>query len=383
MSIAKLKSVLRNIGLVVVSTILSLLLAEWSIRTFYPQQLAVRHTTEDGLVIHPPGLTTYLTEFKQEVRFNAMGMRDKDHAKAKPPNTARILVLGDSFMEALQVAFEDSFPSLLELGLRDRLQENVEVINCAVSGWGQDDQLAYLTEIGRAFEPDLILVAMTLHNDVLDNMEERFHTLAHDKLVARPLARRPLLERKILHVKDFFASRSHLAQLLRKWKIRGEIQNAATALDGHVRELISRNGGSVDLQRGWKLTFELFKRIREVGKSMGADTAIILIPLKAQLQEDSLEEFLNSAGMSIDDVVIDKPQQEMKTFGHEANIEIIDLLPTLRKWTMEHRTSEAGASLHLHEGHWNVDGHILAAKSAVDELVRRNLVRIDGPVGPR
>ena len=371
MSIINLKSLVRNLGLLVASTMLSLLLAEWSVRTLYPQQLAVWHTTEDGLVIHPPGLITYLTEFKREIRFNAMGMRDRDHAKKKQKDTTRILVLGDSFMEALQVAFEDSFPSLLESGLREMLHRNVEVINCAVSGWGQDDQLAYLQKYGRALEPDLILVAMTLHNDVSDNMKEQFHTFAYDKLILKPVAHRSVSELKILHVKDFFASHSHLVQLLRKVKTLGEIRKLATALDEHVMQLIGRNEETEELKRGWKLTFELFKGIREVGKSMGAETAIILIPLRLQLHHESLGGFRTSGGMSTDDVAIEKPQRAMRTFGREANIDIIDLLPTLRRWTLENK-----ASLHLPEGHWNEMGHRLAAETVIKEIVEKRLITV-------
>jgi len=371
MSITNLKSLVKNLGLFVASTMLSLLVAEWSVRTLYPQQLAVWHTTEDGLVIHPPGLITYLTEFKQEIRFNAIGMRDRDHAKKKQKDTTRILVFGDSFMEALQVAFEDSFPSLLESGLHETLHRNVEVINCAVSGWGQDDQLAYLEKYGRALEPDLILVAMTLHNDVSDNMKEQFHTLAYDKLILKPVAHRSVSELKILHVKDFLASHSHLVQLLRKVKTLGEIRKLATALDGHVMQLIGRNEETEELKRGWKLTFELFKGIREMGKSMGAETAIMLIPLRLQLHDGSLDHFRTSGGMSTDDVAIDKPQQAMRTFGREANIEIIDLLPTLRRWTVENK-----ASLHLPEGHWNEKGHRLAADTIIKEIVEKRLVTV-------
>lgn len=371
MSISNLKSLSRNIGLIVISTVLSLLLAEWAVRTVYPQQLAVWHTMEDWMVIHPPGLTTYLTEFNQEVRFNAIGMRDRDHERKEGEDTIRVLVFGDSFMEALQVAFEDSFPSLLESGLREALHRNVEVINCAVSGWGQDSQLAYLEKYGRVFKPDLILVAMTLHNDVSDNMKEQFYTFADHKLIPKLAASMSVSEQRILHIKDFFASHSHLWQLMRKWKSLGEIRNSATALDKHVMQLIGKNEETEELKREWKVTFELFKRIHEVGKSMGAETAIMLIPLKIQLQDDSLDEFRTFVGMSKDDVAIEKPQQAMRAFGHEAHIEIIDLLPALRKWTVEHRTSENRTSLHLQEGHWNVNGHSLAAKIAVEELVRK------------
>src|SRR5437016_3856823 len=357
MSIKNLKSLARNLGLFVASTMLSLLVAEWSVRTLYPQQLAVWYTTEDGLAIHPPGLITYLTESKQEIRFNASGMRDRDHAKKKQKDTTRILVFGDSFMEALQVAFEDSFPSLLESGLRKALHRNVEVINCAVSGWGQDDQLAYLQKYGRALEPDLILVAMTLHNDVSDNMREQFHTLAHDKLILKPVATMSVSELKVLHVKGFFASHSHLWQLLRKVKSLREMRSVAAALDKHVMQLIGRSEETEELKRGWKLTFELFKGIREVGKSMGAETAIMLIPLRLQLQDD--------------DIAIEKPQQAMRTFGREANIDIIDLLPILRRWTLENK-----ASLHLPDGHWNEKGHRLAADTVVKQIVEKRLVTV-------
>ena len=75
--------------------------------------------------------------------------------------------------------------------------------------------------------------------------------------------------------------------------------------------------------------------------------------------------------MSTDDVAIEKPQRAMRTFGREANIEIIDLLPTLRRWTLENK-----ASLHLQDGHWNEKGHRLAADTVVKEIVERRLVTV-------
>jgi hypothetical protein len=382
MPIARSKNLRRNLALLATSTLLSLLLAEALVRIVYPQQLAVWHTMRDGLVIHPPGLVTYLTEFKQEARFNAFGMRDQEHATRKPKGAARILVLGDSFMEALQVAFEDSFPSLVESGLRDKLNRNIEVINCAVSGWGQDDQLAYLRKNGRAFEPDLILVAMTLHNDVLDNLRERFHTLTDGKLSQKPVARLSESEFRILQLKGFFASHSHLWQLLRKLKTRRETRTLAAALDKHVAYLIGKNEEPKDLERGWTLTFALFKEIRDVAESMGARTAIMLIPLKLQLQEDALANFRAVAGISAGDLAIDKPQQAMRVFGHKAQIEIIDLLPDLRHWAIAHGASESKASLHLQEGHWNEIGHRLAASIAVKAIIERRLVQAIPAVSP-
>jgi len=40
------------------------------------------------------------------VRINNGGLRDREHAKAKPTNALRIAVLGDSYAEALQVPID-------------------------------------------------------------------------------------------------------------------------------------------------------------------------------------------------------------------------------------------------------------------------------------
>jgi len=158
--------------IVVVSTCLSLLGVELALRQFYPQQLGVWYNTRDKMVIHPPNLKVYLSPFNQEVRFNSFGMRDREHTVDKEEGTFRILLLGDSFMEALQVPFVESFPKLLETRLQHSMPQVVEVINSAVSGWATDDQLAYLTRYGVKYKPDLILVAMTIHNDLQENMEK-------------------------------------------------------------------------------------------------------------------------------------------------------------------------------------------------------------------
>ena len=242
MSTAKPKDVLKNLGLLAASMLLSLVMAECVVRFLYPQQLAVWHTMHDGLVIHPPGLVTYLAEFKQEVTFNSLGMRDREHARKKAEGTKRVLVLGDSFMEALQVSFEESFPHRLESRLRETLNPRVDVINCSVSGWGQDAQLAYLQKYGRDLKPDLILVAMTLHNDVLDNMQGRFYSMAQGRLVSMSAPHMSDWEYSMLRIKGYLASRSHLVQLLRKWKNLREIRDVASALDRHVSQVHSGRG---------------------------------------------------------------------------------------------------------------------------------------------
>ena len=116
---------------------LTLLACEVGVRMFYPQPTALSHQDRYGLAMHWPGITRYLPQYGHDVSFNSAGMRDREHAVGKEAGVFRILVLGDSFMEAFQVPFEASLPSLLEQALGQRTGKRVEVVNAGVSGWGR------------------------------------------------------------------------------------------------------------------------------------------------------------------------------------------------------------------------------------------------------
>src|SRR5437762_1953744 len=53
------------------------------------------------------------TEGEAYVQINSQGLRDREHSLDKPPGVYRIAVLGDSYAEAMQVAIDEAFWSLL------------------------------------------------------------------------------------------------------------------------------------------------------------------------------------------------------------------------------------------------------------------------------
>ena len=121
-----------------------------------------------------PGVAgTYQREGRNYVSINSAGLRDREHAIAKPPDTVRIALLGDSYCEALQVPLEQTFWWQLQEKLESCPQfagKHVEIINFGVSGYGAGQQLITLQQKVWQYSPDIVMLLMTTNNDVSDNM---------------------------------------------------------------------------------------------------------------------------------------------------------------------------------------------------------------------
>ena len=111
-------------------------------------------------------------EGKAYVEISDEGLRDREHAIAKSPNTLRIAVLGDSFAEALQVPLEESFWAVMERRVDSCLAPRgvqAEVLNFGVSGYGTTQEFLTLRDHVWKYDPDVVLLAFLTANDVQDN----------------------------------------------------------------------------------------------------------------------------------------------------------------------------------------------------------------------
>lgn len=104
------------------------------------------------------------------VRINALGFRDnRDYTVAKPPNTTRILVLGDSVTFGHGTLYETSYPYLLEQRLKAwRPATNWQVWNLGVPGYNTGQELSLLNQVGPSYQPDLVIVGF-YPNDLSNN----------------------------------------------------------------------------------------------------------------------------------------------------------------------------------------------------------------------
>jgi lysophospholipase L1-like esterase len=125
-----------------------------------------------------------------EVQVNQDGYRG---APLLPDGAARrVLVCGDSFVEADGAPLEQTFVERLEARLAEGLGAEVECINAGVNGYGPDQALLRLDADLDALAPDLVVLSIFAGNDFGDIIRNRLLALDDDgnlRACARQLSR--------------------------------------------------------------------------------------------------------------------------------------------------------------------------------------------------
>jgi lysophospholipase L1-like esterase len=338
-----------------------------------------------------------------EVAFNSRGFHDAERTP-DARGALRVVVLGDSFMEAYGVAPEEGFASRLEARLRGDRPE-VEVVNLGVSGYGTlQETLVYQLE-GRAFAPALVLLAFYLHNDLRDNSLE-IETLRRpggEKATDRPF----LLpgsdadwDVSIVDVDRSLARyQSELARRRSWWWRAREVSHVwrltgAAAIDAALRALHEETRGDAapadtlsrrerlaleldvfschpreEYDRAWQVTSRILARLARDVRADGAQLVVFSAP---SVYESAAR--LPDAD-AFDLACRDHPPgyARLRAILTALEIPFIDLLPAF-----QHHARERSAGLFTADSHWNAAGHALAASE-----VARGLLELGVPDGAR
>src|SRR4030067_793449 len=112
-----------------------------------------------------------ISEFKVHIKNNSQGFHDSEHIFSKKANTYRILVLGDSQVKAVEVDLPKTFFKILERKF-NKEGFQVEVIALGKSGFGPKEAVDLYENIGRKYNPDIVIWSFTNNNDIQDSYRE-------------------------------------------------------------------------------------------------------------------------------------------------------------------------------------------------------------------
>ncbi len=143
--------------------------ADWTHLTAYgPRVNSVAHAS----MYDAEGSIVYDTI----IEYNGKGYRGPEVAYEKPEDVYRILIIGDSFVEAIQVPYEQTFQAQLQARLRqyDTPERRYEVVAMGRTGWGTMHEATYYQVEGHKYNADLVILMFYI-NDVADNLPRVFY----------------------------------------------------------------------------------------------------------------------------------------------------------------------------------------------------------------
>ena len=158
---------LKNIGLALLSVFLLFVLLEGIVfRYFLPaSDLPTLAENKGGLLRYESnqsGTYRIKDEIASRFRINQQGWNSpSDYSIDREEGRKRIIVIGDSYIEALQVDVTSSMAELLEQELTD---EHVQVFRIAMSGAPLSHYVYMLREEAVQYKPDLVILNL-VHND--------------------------------------------------------------------------------------------------------------------------------------------------------------------------------------------------------------------------
>lgn len=120
-------------------------------------------------------------------KINNYGYRDEDWQLAKPAGTYRIAMLGDSYVEAMQVELDSTFFRIAARRLNAAHEPKIEFLSFARAGMSQTEEFLVLKSEVMQFSPDMVILFFLPGNDIADvgretaiNVARPFFSLAPD-----------------------------------------------------------------------------------------------------------------------------------------------------------------------------------------------------------
>lgn len=233
------------------------------------------------------------------VTINSQGLREREIGYEKPEDTFRILNLGDSVVMGWGVRAEETYGRQLEEQLNQQDAAGpVEVINAGMATWNLDNDLAFLQAEGLKYQPDLILLDVTLVNDI------------KGASALRRLERPPHI--KWLQSNTYFWP--FLTIQLQWAQARGEGRERIDIIDPPHEP-----AKYFPLEREapqWTRAWEAIEAMNELAGANNGRFALILFPLEFQVVDESYPTMA---------------QQVLGARAAEAGIPVLDLLPAFRE----------------------------------------------------
>jgi lysophospholipase L1-like esterase len=346
-------------------------------------------------------------EFNTKVKINSWGFRD-DNIDFFKTDKKVILALGDSYTYAHEVERERTFVEILQRKLTSVLEQDIEIINAGIRGYGTAQEFLYYKELAeKGLKADLVLLFLVT-NDVTDNLcldpnMKRIrpcyqivdNTLKLDHLPEVPRrsvrakasdGKRPVgskVAKRKNWSKFYKDSRLYNLTYVKLRHLGMNYPKVISLLNSFgfklkpVRIPSTIQGWNTEKSSyGWRLTEKIIMELNNEVRKDGGQLVVVFIPHSIQYSQKKqkiIKSTLKAPG--VDEFLKDpkKPQRLVTTFDNVNDIHVIDILPGLEFALAQHK-GEGSPFDFPFDGHLNPAGHVLIANIVYKHIMENTRI---------
>lgn len=330
------------------------------------------------------------SEWDVNYEINTLGLRDSIDEGAK----GRILVLGDSYVQGHGVSKENTFVEILEEKLNEDFGK-FEVINAGVFGYSPLVEYLYLKKEGLKFEPELVILALSLtdfgedrqrfmelgksypelsDNQLKDKIKDTDIKFAFEKInpTSQSTHKNKFFEEYSFRVKSWLRKNFRIyGRAVDFFKIKNQHIQQDAIFQGDInKDIVALIRGEKISDEDWEklwelpmLNLELIKHLLDV---QGIDFVVVGIPEAVQVSD---WEWPNREALGLEKHFEDSRgpfQEELESRLNRLGIDFINLLPDFKK-------SHIFPLYFTEDGHFRESGHELAASVIYNALKEKYL----------
>jgi hypothetical protein len=262
-----------------------------------------------------------------------------------------VLLLGDSFMEALQVEHEQSLAGLLEAALTAEKKTPVAVRNGGISGYSPSHYLLRAKALLPREDYKLLVTSIYVGNDAInqriDYSPPRQPAEQHHFRFPRALSRSEFVDAALRPINDGLEAHSHLFIMLRNQLSTFRMKTGVSAL--YFPQEFQKSEAS---SGRWALTADICREIAEAAKANGVNTLFVLTPADFQVDEAKFNAYVAGFGIDTAAVDLEQPSRLLREAMTARGLNVVDALPHLRAQQKSGKRLYGKVDQHLSaEGH--------------------------------
>ena len=310
-----------------------------------------------------------------EVRVNNEGFRGPERSLAKPPGVFRVAVLGDSFTEAQQVPYKDTFCAVMERRLAScpaLAGKRVQVLDFGVDGYGTAQEYLTLARHVWQFSPDFVVLAVFTGNDIRNDslaLEGERCRPFYEYRGGRLVLDGPFIDSPTFRFHCWLRFESRHIQFL---DVLGKLRAAYHTWRGqrslrHGR-VVGRELGIDDLiyepppnqlwRNAWRVTEGEIQMIHDNAVRHHAGFLVVTLSNPVQVRPDPRKRAGYMKYLRVQDLFY--PDRRIAAAGRRDGYAVLNLAPQLQQWVDGHGLAVHGFG--EPKGHWNELGHRLAGE---------------------